>query len=162
VDRITLHYTEPLLRSAVKAFWVRVVGWKFFVAVTVMIAALSRLIVHGNRTWFIGALAAALVLALVGAGAVYFTQLRSTLGRFRAMRTKEAALEFDDARIRLIADTGSLEIPWTGVRDVWRFPEFWLVFVSPAQFLTLPTADVNEPARELIAAKVREYGGKIS
>ena len=39
--------------------------------------------------------------------------------------------------------------------------EFWLVLLSPAQFLTLPTGDLNAETCEWIVERVRAQGGRI-
>jgi hypothetical protein len=45
---------------------------------------------------------------------------------------------------------------------VWQFRDFWLLFFSPAQFITLPLADLDSEARDLILSRVRSHGAKVT
>ena len=42
---------------------------------------------------------------------------------------------------------------WASVREVWAFPQFWLILVSKAQFLTLPIEGVSDDIKALIGSK---------
>jgi hypothetical protein len=57
---------------------------------------------------------------------------------------------------------GTSELAWTAVTEVWSFPEFLLVFLSKAQFFTLPTSDLGAAGRELVLAKARANGAKVA
>ena len=48
------------------------------------------------------------------------------------MKSKEVTLEILDDKFRMTSDVGSSEMKWTVIVKVWRFPEFWLLFYSPA------------------------------
>jgi hypothetical protein len=47
------------------------------------------------------------------------------------------------------------------VTAVRCFPEFWLMLFSRAQFVTLPLADLDIEARELILDRVKSHGGNV-
>jgi hypothetical protein len=78
------------------------------------------------------------------------------------MQTPEAILEFDEDRLRINSDLGNSELKWEMFTEVWCLSDFWLLFVSQAQFITLPLADIDADAREFVLAKVRSSGGKIA
>jgi hypothetical protein len=159
---VTLHYTEPLVRRAVRAFWWRVVGWKFIAALLLLFIALAIGLAHGDRSWWIGALGTVLAFGLLFAATIYITHHRSSLTRFRRLQKPESTLELGETHLRMESDSGSAEISWSTTTALWRFPDFWLLFLSPAQFITLPTADLDECTRDFILAKLKTTGAKVS
>ena len=130
MNKVTLRYTEPLLREAVHVFVVRALfrqlGWLFLVAVALVI--------------FIAA--------------VYVAHYRNTIGRFRQMRCPEATMLYDEDGLTFASELGSTTIPWSGIKERWCYPRFWLLLFSPAQFTTLPLGCLDEQCRAFIARKV--------
>jgi len=57
---------------------------------------------------------------------------------------------------------GTSELAWTAVTEVWSFPGFLLVFLSPAHFITLPASDLGAEARKFILGKARSNGAKVA
>lgn len=161
MQSVTLRYSEPMIRRAVRAFWWRTTGPAYFVAVLLVLVALCLALARGDYSWWTGMLGSVLALAVVMAASVYVVHLRSSLGRLRRMRTPEATLELDTDRFRVTSDAGMSELPWSVLTEIWCFPEFWLLFVSRAQFLTLPTSDLNDDARALILASAAKCGIKV-
>ena len=50
---------------------------------------------------------------------------------------------------------GSATVPWSGVREVWAFPDFWLFLLSKSHFVTLPMEGVGESTRAFIRGKAK-------
>jgi hypothetical protein len=153
---ITLHYSEGLLRRAVRAFWWHVTRWSYAVPLAVGGAALAVGLWRGDRSWVVGVLGTLLGCLVLISATVYVGHYRSSLGYFRRMRVPEATLELGEERFRLTSELGMSEIGWDAITGVRRYPEFWLLYFSRAQFMTLPTADLPEEARTLILARVKE------
>jgi hypothetical protein len=151
-----------MIRRAVNAFWWRVVGWRYLIAELVVAASFVSLIISGDRSWLVGLIGAALVFGTLFPGALYLVHYRGSLGRLRRMRSPEATFEPGADGFRVASDAGLAEIPWAQVTELWRFPEFWLVLFSPAQFMTLPTADLDEGVRSLLVESVKSHGGRIA
>lgn len=158
---VTLHYREDLIHRAVLAFWLRATGWGFFTAAGLLLASFIALLAVGDHSWFVGVTGAVLGLAVVFAVALYVVHYRSSVTRFRRMKNPQAVLEMGEDSFRIASDVGSSEFAWSVITQVWRFPDFWLVFFSPAQFVTLPLADLDEEAREMLLEKVRAQGAKV-
>ena len=78
------------------------------------------------------------------------------------MQSPEATFEVGDDRFRITSDVGSSELLWSTITEVWQFPEFWLLFFSRAPFITLPLADLDNEARELILSRATSHGAKIA
>lgn len=154
-EPVTLHYSEALLLRAVHAFWWRETGWSFVGALAAMCASVAIMVCSGNRSWWVGALGALLVCAALVSATVYLTHRRASLARFRRMREPEATLELGPERFRIASELGTSEVRWDAVAGVCRFPEFWLLYFSRAEFITLPTADLPDEARKIILEKVK-------
>jgi len=161
MNTFELHYSETLIRKAVWAFWRRTMGWRFFVAVALLLVALVYLVASGDRSWLVGVFASVLGLAGAFAVALYVVHYRGSITRLRRMRSPQGTFEVGDDRFRVASDLGSSELSWSAVTEVWRFPEFWLLFLSRAQFITLPLADLDSEARELILSRVKSHGAKV-
>ena len=158
---ITLHFTEALIRKAVLAFWLRAVGWQGFIALGLLLIYLIVQLARGDRSWVVGATGTVIALAALMAGALYFVHFRAALGRFRRMRSPEGKLEMGVETYRLSSDVGTSEFAWKTITEVWCYPEFWLVFLAPAQFITFPLTDFDAESREFFLEKIRSHGGRI-
>ena len=157
-----LHYSEALIRSAVWAFWRRVTGWRYFVAIALVLGSFIYSISSGDRSWLVGVSASVLCLPVIFSVALYVIHYRGAITRFRRMQSPEATFEAGDDRFRVTSDVGSSEMSWSTVTEVWQFPEFWLLFFSRAQFITLPLADLDSEARELILDRAKSHGAKVA
>jgi len=158
----TLEYTESLVREAVFAFWRRTVGIGFFVALALLACSLAFLLWHGDRSWLVGAIGAFLVFGLGFAFLVYFIHMRNALAKFRGMGSPIATLKLADASFTISSGLGSTSLQWSAVPEVWRFPSFWLLLFSKAQFVTLPLATLPADAQEFILSRVSAAGGKVA
>ncbi len=158
----TLHYSEPLVRRAIRAFWWRSTGWSYFIALFILLGIFVYLLATGNRSWWVGVFGAGLGMGLAMAVALYAVHFRSSLARFRRMKAKEATLEMFDDRFRMVSDVGTTECSWTVVIKVWRFPEFWLLFYSAAQFTTLPVSDLDAESQAFILERVKAHGAEVA
>ena len=160
--KTTLHYSEPLLRRAIRAFWWRATGWSYFVVLAFLLATFVCFLVTGNRSWWVGVVGAVLGLGLVTAAAMYVVHFRSSMARFRRMKEKEATFEMFDDRFRIVSDIGSTELSWTVVVKVWKFREFWLLFYSASQFTTLPLSGLDAESQAFLLDRVKAHGAAVA
>jgi YcxB-like protein len=159
---ITLHYSEKLVRNAVKAFWWRRTGWGYLFSTALLFAATAYAVWRGNRSWWVPFSGAILVFGILVAAALFIVHYRRSVGNLRRMKTPEALLELDDEHFAIRSDLGSSKLLWNAITEVWRFPTFWLLLLSHAQFLTVPTADLDSTAQEWILTRVSRAGARIS
>lgn len=159
---IQLHYSESLVRRAIKAFWWRTIGPLFLFTFVLLFAWLGFALWRGDRSWKVGVVGSVLAVGVAFAIALYMVHYRSSMGRFRRMGVPEASIQLGEERLHLRSDAGASEFPWTAITEIWRFPDFWLLFFSKAQFFTLPTADLNAEACEFILAKADANGIKVT
>lgn len=159
---VKLHYSEALVRRAAWSFWRRITGWRYFLALALLLASLIHSVANGDRSWWVGMCASVLGLSLIFAMALYFIHFRGAITRFRRMRSPEATFEAGADRFRITSDVGSSELSWSAVTEIWQFADYWLLFFSRAQFITLPLADLDHEAQELVLDRARSHGAKIS
>ena len=158
--KASLHYSESLVRRAVLAFWWRSIGPTYVAATSLLALCLALLLWNGERGWYIGAIATVFLVAIGFGTMLYAVHYRASLGRLRAMNRPEATLEATETHLKIVTDDATSEVPWRLFVDLWEFPEFWLLFLSRAQFITLPLADIDEPLRAHIRSKVFVQNGR--
>lgn len=159
---IRLHYSERLIRDAVRAYWWKQIGPKFVIATVLMSIYLVYRLVSGDRGWIVGVVGAVLVLAFGIMAATYFVHLRRSLSRLRRMKVPEGTLEIAEERFKVTSDVGASEIEWSLISGIWRFKKVWLLFFSAGEFMTLPIADISPDSRSFILKKAEAYGAKIT
>jgi len=157
----TLIYSESLLRQAVFGFWHRSVGIGFFVALLIAALGLVVLVALGQSSWIIGGLAAVLVFGIAFAIVVYVVHYRRSLQKFRQMNKPQATFRADDSSFTMSSDIGTTTLQWSAVKELWQFPNVWLLLYSKAQFTTLPLACLPAETQTYIVQRIRESGGKV-
>ena len=162
MHRLTLTYSKPLLRQAVWGFWWRLVGWRFIAAMALVGGSLAMLVLRGDTSWVVGALASVLVFGIAVIVALYVVHYRNALHKFKAMGHPQATFEATEAHLWVSSGAGTATLPWTAVTEIWQFKSCWLLLFSKAQFITLPLADMTPEAAAFIVARVQAAGGKVS
>jgi len=157
---VTLMYDEVLIRKAVRAFWWRTLGMGFFAAWCLTAAMLLVLLMGGDRSWFVGVLAALALFVAFIALAGYRTHYRDRIEVLRKMSDGRAQLHVQDETVTFSSRNSSSTFPWSTITKIWRFDDFWLLFYGRA-FSILPIAQIGEPMRAFILKRVTEAGGKL-
>lgn len=155
---VSVKYSKGLLLSAVRAFWldliVRRLGWKYLLALILIGIATAQRISAGDQSWLIPFLLGMLTFSILYVLAVYFFWRHQTLARFRQMRSPEAVFTFREEGFTVASDLGSSTIPWRTITEVSRHADFWLLFLSRGQFITLPLSTLEPATREFISSRV--------
>jgi YcxB-like protein len=159
---VILRFDEPLLRRAILCFWWRVIGIRFVIAMVVMAVGLVVLVSGGDRSWFVGVLATVLALGVAFVVAIYVVHYRHSLRVFRKMGDPEATLTLTESSLSMSSGAGSSTIPWSTVTELWQFPDFWLLFFSKSQFVTIPLANFTPDAKAFLLGRVEASGAKIA
>ena len=158
MNEVKLRYTEPLLRDAVRFFFLRTLyhrlGPSFFIAMAVSGLGLAWMLFQGEPGWGVGFLLGVCFLMVFFLAAIYVGHGRNTIGTFRRMKSPEAILRYSEDEIGFSSDLGTSSVPWSAIREVWRHDRFWLLVFTPAQFVTLPLDDLDASAQAFILRKV--------
>ena len=157
----TLTYSETLVRQAVFSFWRRTVGVGIFVAMAILGAVLAGLILDGDRSWVAGALAVVIGCGLAFPALIYAVHFRQSMGKFRAMQSPVATLLAEEASLTLSSEAGKSTFRWSGVTEIWRFPQFWLMLFSRSQFITLPLNAIPADMQAFVLKQAASAGAKI-
>ena len=113
------------------------------------------LIVHGDRSWVVGALVATLLFAAVFFVTLYAVHFRNSVGKFRQLKVPEATMLCDEEKFTITSELGSVTLPWSSITEVWRYPRFWLILFGPAQFSTLPLDCLDPETQAFITRKTQ-------
>lgn len=151
---VRLIYTREIVKAAVWAFWLKTVERKFLVVLVLLTGFEVYLLATGNRSWVAGMLGTTVLFGFAMTSIVYVVHFRRGMAKFSAMKDPHANLELDEERFRVRSGAGASELPWSAVKEIWQFEEFWLLLFSPAEFMTLPLENIPMEARELILRKV--------
>lgn len=116
---------------------------------------LCWLVWNGNRSWWVGFVAAVVVLVPGGVLAAYAAHWRGTVARIRRMQVPMSRFTLNDMELSVASELGTATIPWSLIVEVWEFPELWLLLLSKSYFVTLPTDGVPASALAFIRAKVK-------
>ena len=161
METIKLEYSKPLIMRAIKAYWWRQVGPLFLMATIFMAGFLIYRVVQGDRSWLIGLIGTVVFMAVTIMVASYLVHLKRSLSKLELMGKPEATLELEDDRFRVSSGSGSSEIEWSLIKQVWCFDEVWLLFFSAGEFMTLPIKNVSAESKELIISKLKMVGAKV-
>ena len=162
MEPVRLQYSEALVRRALGAFWRRTFGWRFVIAIGLVLASMTYSLAIGDRSWWIGVSGSLAFMGIAFGLTFYVAHFRGSMGRLRAMKSPEARFEPGEQRFRFTSDVGSSEMPWNVITEVWQFPGFWLLMLGRGQFITFPLDQVPEDARRFILERIRAHGGKVS
>jgi hypothetical protein len=157
-----LTYDIPLLRRAVFAYWRRSIGLVLPAAFAFLVADLVFLLASGDTSWIVGVFATVIFLTGVFFAALYVIHYRNALQKLRDMGAPHARFRADEPTFTVESKIGHSTFRWSSIREVWRFPTFWLLLFSKAQFMTLPLSCVSTEMQVFILRRIQAMGGKIS
>lgn len=155
-----LRYTEPMVRSTVRTFmWRRLVYRPWLLGLALGLIAVALFLPRGDDAPYLVAALTGTVVALVLLVLVLWrAHFTNTVGRFRALDPPEADLTLDDAGLTVSSNCGASTLPWTSFTEVWVLPDCWMLFLSPAQFMTIPIVGLSPEAESFLRGKLPMNG----
>jgi hypothetical protein len=150
------------MHKVVLTFWRRKVGVGVFVALAAMAAFVVYSIVQGDRGWFVGAAGTVVILATIFMCAMFVNHYRAAMARLEQMKPPVASLLMSEEGFTISSSAGTSTLRWSAITDIWEQPKFWLVFVSKAQFVTLPTTEMPESNQQLFKQRATDARGKVA
>ncbi|MBA1149101.1 YcxB family protein [Ectothiorhodospiraceae bacterium WFHF3C12] len=159
---VTLRYDDALVRSALRGYVGRYIGWKFRVLVALMAVGLAVLSTQGIWRWYTLLLAAILAACVLVPLFIHAAMVPMLTRRFRALYGDAASFRFTGEGLSVETANHSGHTPWNRLRRLWRLPTAWLLFTGTDSFTILPTAGLPEEVREFIIQRVESNGGEVS
>ena len=162
MEPVTLKYSEQLIKDAMRSYWWKNIG-PIFPSVSLLLAAfvLYRAF-DGDRSWFIGAIGAIVVIGVAVMVASYFVHLSRSLSRLRRMKIPEVTLKLSDESFKVSSDIGASEVQWSLVKRIWCFEHAWLLSFTESEFMTLPLDGLSAEAKTFITERAKANGAKIA
>lgn len=158
---VKLQFSESVVRAAALASWRRAFGIRFVFALVLVGGSLAALVGQGDRSWFVGMLGTVLVFGSAFATVAYFVSVGSSLRRLRGMQIPEARFHGGPSDFTISSELGSIGLPWTAVKRVWRYPDFWLLVFSRSSQVTIPLAAIDAETRSFVLEQIAKAGGKV-
>lgn len=158
----TLDYDQALIKRAVRSYWRRVAGWRTVLAMILCLTSLSIFLLRGQRSVFPMLVALAVLICLVFLAVLYLVRYQKSMARLRALGRPQSVLIVDDEGLTSRSTQGEMTVSWSAVAQVWKFPDYWLVFFSRADFITIPLASVPAQMQVFIDERVRAAGASVS
>ncbi|MFT8245361.1 YcxB family protein [Roseomonas sp. BN140053] len=155
IHRFEVHYTEAIARSAVRRFMLRRgLSWRLVLSGALVMAMAGVLLATGDRSWVLGVTVTVPLLGFLLVAAVWRLRLREASGRVRRMEQQRAEFVLDEAGIAVTSSLGHSAMPWSAVTETWAQPGYWMLFIAPNNFFTLPTAEVPAAAMAFLRSRV--------
>lgn len=158
----TLEYSRPLVKRVVRDYWVRHIGALLPFVTGLMLALFAYLLWRGDRSWLVGLLGAVVLFSCSFMAATYSIHVKNSTARLKATGDSTATLELSDEALRLESQAGVSELPYDSVSDVWYREDYWILFLGPNQFFTIPTGDLDEDISTFFRSKLETRNSRDS
>jgi len=159
---IIVTYSDNIINSAVKHFWMKSQRHNLIIGPIVLLLACGLWFVTGTMPWLTATLIALCCILIIVSIAVYFVYRYRSFKVFREMESPRATWRFTDDAFSAESDIGRAEFKWRVVKRLWRFDDVWLLFYANQTYSTLPVADLPEDVKHFIVDRVQSHGGKVS
>lgn len=107
------------------------------------------------------------MLAMTGLSAfVFVARITGTLRRSRRTLAElggevRASLAMDEGGLHFENPLGTSNLPWSLVHSIWAFDDVWLIFISEADFMTVPSESLGEKGKSELIRLARENRKKL-
>ncbi len=156
----TVRYTPGHCLATAWRYWQRRLGYRYALELAIG-SGLLVLATQGPYRWIEVALMVAVgVFAVLGAGLFLIHWYRAVAG-LKALSPPTSTWTLTEEAVMQASSLGESAIGWEGLREVWRFPDLWLLVWGRDVYSTIPVAQLPREARQLIERRVKETGGAI-
>src|SRR5215207_7018873 len=126
--RVLVTYDRQMIAAAARQYSLRAIPWYQVVAFLVVLGLLTDLVLTGDRSWLVGAVAVILGLAAAVGVATFVVPYRRAMARFKLMASPTGEFVFSEAGVTVASELGRQELDWKLIPRVWRFERFWMLF----------------------------------
>ncbi len=158
----TISFTEPVVRSAARRGVLRMLGALFFVAMALLAISVVFSLIQGDYGLFLGVTATVLGIAVIVPIAAISAHTRVGLEKYRALEGGAATIDLSEGRLRVASKIGSLDMPLSTVKKVWRYPDYWILVANRSILMTVPLHGVPPEIRTEWETELRQAGARLA
>jgi len=118
-------------------------------------------IVHGDRSWLVGALGATVFVLLVFAQQIRSAHMRDSIKKLQRLNDGKILLSASDDGLTFESSTGSMLMRWNDLKEVRLNRDYWLLLRAPNDFSTLPLANIAEGLQADLLSRFRAAGVRV-
>ena len=154
----TLEYSRSLMQRVVRDYWIRHTGVMLPVVTGLMLAFFVFLLLRGDRSWLVGLVGTGVLFSCAFMAAMYSIHMKNATARLDATGNSTATMELFDSTLRLQSQAGASQLPYDSVADVWFREDYWILFLGPNQFFTIPTLNLDVETSRFLRSKLKSRG----
>jgi len=131
------------------------------VAVALLAVSVTFSVIHGDRGWFFGVTATVLGITLVAPIIAIRAHTRVAMEKYHALDRGTATIDLSDGRLRVASKLGSLDMPLSTVKKVWRYPDCWILVAKQGILMTIPMRGLTPEIRSQWEAELHRAGARM-
>lgn len=158
----TTSYTEAMITSAAKKYWLRKYSNDAVLSVLVLAVVSYFFFVEEYQNWAVGFLFAIALIYTITVYAGFFVWRARSLAMYRAMGDPLVKWSFTEEAFICESSAGNAELKWSTIKKLWRYNDVWLLFYASGAYSTLPVETLSSEAKNFIEQKIREAGGHVA
>lgn len=159
MKEIKIHYTEALLRQAVRtSYFNQLKGLRAWIGPVIVLCWGGFLLLPlflGKHDWILVALTTAVTLSVLSYIRNYREAMRLTLKALREGRYEGWALSFTEDHLATSSPHGNGTFPWKVFSKIERHPTYWRLNQSDTDWILLPLDSLDAEDREFISRKTQ-------
>lgn len=159
--QLTMTYTTALLKQSVIRYWKRALGWRYFLVMLLLGCCLITAFIKQDTSWMTGAMAVVFTFGVIFGLSVYLNNKHHVLGTFNALQNPSINFTIYDDKFALSSELGEGDWSWSAIKEIWQYPNTWLVFLARNSYATFPLDAIPQEAQKMILEKVQQAGGII-
>lgn len=157
---IHLQYTEELTKKSVLYFCWSVTGRLFVLAIILSIIGLISLIEYEGSQLVISLITFTLIWVPTLLGLIYYVSHKRALQKFRNLPDGKAIFGIAPDHFSLKVGEASSNVPWTSIRRIHPYQDFWIILLRTGGYFTLPTYNLLPEDKAFIFSKVGNKKGR--
>lgn len=152
-----LIYTEAMVQDAVRTYVMRRLVREqkgLWLAAVFMFLLGVFMLLRGMLGWMVGVVFMAALLPFFFVAVGWIAHYRNSVGRLRRMPSPTARVTFQEDGLAIESGWGRGHIAWPALTEIWEQPGYWMLFMGPNQFNTLPLQGIDDAGLQWLRGKV--------
>lgn len=159
--QFTMTYSVALLKKSVIRYWKRSLGWRYLLVMLFVGCCLVTAFIKKDSSWMTGAMAVVFTFGIILGLSVYLNNKHHVLGTFNALQNPSIQVTLYDDKFALSSELGEGDWAWSAIKEIWQYPDSWLVFLARNSYATFPLNTIPQEAQKFLLEKVQQAGGVI-